>query len=97
MLADAAQRAEQPNHHIVANEPIIDPFTCTTALNEHSAAEKLQIPKRVSNSEARACNQILDAALTLPEMFEQFEPMCVGERVGDLGETSEYLLFRTHT
>jgi hypothetical protein len=53
------------------------------------------MPGRVGESEARAFGQILDAALALPEMFEQFEPMRMSERLRDLGETGEYLLFRT--
>jgi hypothetical protein len=28
-------------------------------------------------------------------VFEQFEPVCVTERLGDLGKTTENLLFRT--
>ena len=50
----------------------------------------------IGEGEARASRQILDAALALPEMFEQFEPMRMGKRVGNLGETYKNLLFRTH-
>jgi len=96
VLADAAESAEQPDHHIVAGEPVVDPFACAAALDERGAAEKLQMPGRVGNSEARACGQILDAALALPEMFEQFEPMRVRKRVGDLRKTRKNLLFWTH-
>ena len=48
---------------------------------------------RIGVGEARPGRQILDAALALPEMFEQFEPMGMGERVGDLRETCKNLLF----
>jgi hypothetical protein len=37
---------------------------------------------------------LLDAALALPETFEQFEPMRMGKRVSDLRETRKNLLFR---
>ena len=49
----------------------------------------------IGEGEARAGRQILDAALALPEMFEQFEPMRMAERLGDLGEACKNLLFRT--
>ena len=47
----------------------------------------------ISEREARTGRQILDAALALPEMFEQFEPMRMGKRVSDLRETRKNLLF----
>jgi len=39
---------------------------------------------------------MLDAALALPEMLEQFEPMRMTERLRDLGKAGEHLLLRTH-
>ena len=94
-LADAAEGGEQ-THHLVTTEPIVDAFAVASALHKRSAAQKLQMPRCVGEGEARAGRQILDAALALPEMFEQFEPMRMGKRVSDLGETCKNLLFRTH-
>ena len=45
--------------------------------------------------EPRAGGKAFDAPLALAEMFEQFEPMGMTERLGDLGETGEYALFGT--
>ena len=50
----------------------------------------------VRQRQAGSGRQILDAALALAEMFEQFETMRVTERLRDLGEAGEYVLFRTH-
>ena len=93
-LADTAEGGEQTHHHLVAGEAIIDALTVATALDKGSTAEKLQMPGGIGEGEAGADRQILDAALALPEMFEQFEPMRMGERVGDLRETCKNLLFR---
>ena len=38
---------------------------------------------------------LFHAPLALTEMFEQFETMCVAERLGDLSETGEYALLWT--
>ena len=93
-LADAAQSGEQTHHHFVANEAIVNALAGTAALDKRSAAEKLQMSGCVGKGEARAGRQLLDAALALSEMFEQFEPMRMGERVSDLRETCKNLLFR---
>ena len=53
------------------------------------------MPGRVREGQARAGGKVLDAPLALAEMFEQFEPMGVAERLRDLGEAGEYALFRT--
>ena len=93
-LADTAEGGEQTHHHLVAGEAIIDALTVATTLDKGRTAEKLQMPRGIGEGEAGAGRQILDAALALPEMFEQFEPMRMGERVGDLRETCKNLLFR---
>ena len=51
----------------------------------------------IGESEARTARQILDAALALSKLFEQFEPMRMRKRVGDLRETCKNLLFWTCT
>ena len=94
-FAEAAEGSEQ-THHFVAGEPVVDALAVASALYERSSAQKLQMSGCIGEGEARAGCQILDAALALPEMFEQFQPMRMGERVGDLGETCENQLFRTH-
>ena len=43
------------------------------ALHKRSATEKLQMSGCIGEGEARAGRQILNAALALTEMFEQFE------------------------
>jgi hypothetical protein len=92
-LADPAKGGEQANDYLVAGEAIIDALAFATALDKGSTAEKLQMPGGIREGEAGTFRQILDAALALPEMFEQFEPMRMGERVGDLRETYKNLLF----
>ena len=94
-LADAAEGGEQTHHHFVAREAIVDALAVASALDKRSAAEKLQMSGCIGEGEARTGRQILDAALALPEMFEQFEPMRMGKRVSDLRETRKNLLFRT--
>lgn len=94
-LADAAEGGEQA-HHLVTSEPIVDALAVASALDKRSAAQKLQMSGCVGECETRASRQFLDPALALPEMFEQFEPMRMGKRVRNLGETRKNLLFRTH-
>ena len=96
-LADAAESTEQPDYRVVARQLIIDALAVAAALDERGAAEKLQVSRCIGEGEARTGRQILDAALALSEMFEQFEPMRVGKRMGDLGETLKNPLFRTHS
>jgi hypothetical protein len=65
-------------------------------LDERGAAEKLRVAGGVGEGQAGPRRQILDAALALPKMFEQFEPMRVAERQRDLRKTGKCLLFRSH-
>jgi hypothetical protein len=95
-LADPAECAEQPDHHIVAGEPIEDPFALSPALHERGAPKELQVARRVRHRQPRPRSEFLDAALSLAEMFEQFEPMRMPEGLRDLGKAGEYPLFRTH-
>ncbi len=95
-LADAAKGGEQTHHHIVSREAIVDALAVASALYERRAAKKLQMSGCIGEGEARTGRQILDAALALPEMFEQFEPMSMGKRMSDLRKTCKNLLFRTH-
>jgi hypothetical protein len=95
-LADAAEGGEQTHHHLIASEAIVDALAGASALDKCSAAEKLQMSGSIGEGEARAGCQILDAALALSEMFEQFKPMRVGQRMGDLRKTRKNLLFWTH-
>jgi len=53
------------------------------------------MPRRIRHGETRALSEVFDAPFTLAEMFEQFEPMRMTERLSDLGETSENALLRT--
>src|SRR5207253_6885660 len=94
-LANTAEGGEQTHHHLVAGEPIVDALAVASTLYERGAAQKLQMSGCIREGVARAGRQLLDAALALPEMFEQFEPMRMGKRVGDLSETCKNLLFRT--
>ena len=86
---------QQPYHRIFARQPIEDPLPLTSSLDERGAAKKLQVPGCVRHRQSRPGGEVFDAALALAEMFEQFEPMGMTERLGDLGETGEYALFRT--
>jgi hypothetical protein len=93
-LADTAKGSEQPHHHLVAGEAIVDALAVATALDKGGTAKKLQMSGGIGEGEARPGRQILDAALALREMFEQFETMDMGKRVSDLRETRKNLLFR---
>ena len=96
-LADAAKGGDQTDDHLVAGEAIVDALAVATALYKLRTAEKLQMSGGIGNGEVGSGRQILDAALALSEMFEQLEPMRVGKRMGDLGETLKNPLFRTHS
>src|SRR5215472_2046690 len=93
-LANAAKGSEQTHHHLVAGETIIHALAVAAAFYKRGAAEKLQMAGLIGESEARPGRQILDAALALSEMLEQFEPVRMGKRVSDLRETRKNLLFR---
>ena len=96
-LADATESAEQPDYRVVAGQPIIDALAVAAALYKRSTAEELQVSRCIGEGEGRTARQILDAALALSEMFEQFKPMRMSKRMGDLGETLKNLLFRAHS
>jgi hypothetical protein len=87
---------QQRHDYIVSGQPIEDPFTVSPALDERCAAEKLQMPGGVRDGQPGPGSQVVDAPLALAEMLEQFEAMGVTERLRYVGETGEYLLFRTH-
>jgi hypothetical protein len=72
-LADAAEGAEQPNHRILAGQPIIDPLAIASAFDERGAAKQLQMARAIGHGEADPAGQVFDAALALPEMFQVFD------------------------
>ena len=53
------------------------------------------MPRGVRECEARPGREVFDTPLALPEMFQQFEPMGMTERLRDLGKAGEDALFRT--
>jgi len=77
-LADTGKGREQTHHHLLASEAIVDAFAVAAALHKRSTAEKLQMSGGIGEGEASTGRQILDTALPLPEMFEQFKPMRMG-------------------
>jgi hypothetical protein len=95
-LADAAKRLQQRHDYIVSGQPIEDPLAVSPALDERRAAEKLQVPGGIRDGQPGPGGQVVDAPLALAKMLEQFEAMGVTERLRYVGETGEYLLFRTH-
>jgi hypothetical protein len=94
-LTDPTQGVQQRDDRVFVRHPIEDPFPLAPWFDEDSAAKKLQVTRCVRHRQARSGSKIFDAPLALAEMFEQFKPMGVTERLGDSGETSEYALFRT--
>jgi hypothetical protein len=94
-LADPAQRVQQADDSIFPRYPIEDPLSLTPSFDERGAAKKLQVSGCVRHGQTRPRGKIVDAPLALAEMFQQFEPMGVAERLGDLGKTGEYALLRT--
>ena len=73
---------------------IENPLAFTPALDERCAAQELQMAGGIRECEAGARRQLFDTPLALPEMFEQFEPVCMAQRLRDLREARENLLFR---
>jgi len=94
-LADPAQRVQQGDHGIFTREPIEDALAFTSPLDECSPTKKLQVAGRVRHSQTRPGRKLFDAPLALSQMFEQFEPMGVAERLRDLCEAGKDALFGT--
>ena len=94
-LADAAQRIQQTDDGIFAREPIEYPLALPPALDQPGAAKQLQVAGTVGERDPGAGREVFDAALTLREVLEQFEPMDVAERLRDLCEAGEDALFGT--
>jgi hypothetical protein len=55
--------------------------------------QDLQVARGVGEAEARPRGKFFDAALALREVFQQFQPMRVTERLGHLSEAGEDRLF----
>ncbi len=62
-------------------------------LHENGATSKLKVSGGVGDGQTGAPGKILDATLTLAEMLEQFEAMGMAERLRNLGEVGEDVLF----
>src|SRR6516165_4616463 len=71
------------------------PLAVTSPVDKCSPTKKLQVAGRVRHSQIRPSRKLFDAPLALSQMFEQFEPMGVAERLRDLCEASEDALFGT--
>jgi hypothetical protein len=54
----------------------------------------LQVARAIGQREADPGGQVFDAALALPEMFQDFEAMGVSERLRDRREAGKYVLFQ---
>jgi hypothetical protein len=63
-------------------------------LHQPRAPQQLQVSGRVGERQTGPHSKILDTALALAEMLQQLQAMSMAERLRDLRETSEYLLFR---
>src|SRR6516162_4117548 len=94
-LAHPAQRVQQTDNGIFTRQPVEHPLSLSAALDQRRASKKLQVPGCVRHRQSRPSGKVFDAPLALAEMFEQFEPMAVAERLCDLSETGEYALFGT--
>ncbi len=95
-LANPAEREQQADDGLLSSKAVEYALAVTPALDESGTTKKLQVPRRICQREAGPRRQILDAALGLAEMFEQFETMRVTERLSDPRQTGEYVLFWTH-
>ena len=93
-FADPTERAEKIDDDLLAGETIIDMLPVTPPLDEGRAAKKLQMPGGIREGQAGPVGKVLDAALALAEMLEQFKAMRMPERPSDLGETGKDVLFR---
>src|SRR6516165_1905120 len=94
-LADPAQRIQQTDDGIFTREPIEYPLALPAALDQPGAAKQLQVAGTVGERDPGAGREVFDAALTLREVLEQFEPMDVAERLRNLCEAGKDALFGT--
>ena len=86
---------QQCHYGILTGQSVEDPLAHAPALDERGATKKLQVSGCVRHCQSGPAGEVFDAPLPLTEMFEQFEPMGVTERLGDLGEADEHALFGT--
>jgi hypothetical protein len=64
------------------------------SLHQPRPPQELQVSGRVGERQTGPRGEILHTARDLAEMLQQLEAMSVAERLRDLRETGEYLLFR---
>ena len=84
---------QQADHRILRCQAIIDAFPFPPALHQARAAEKLKVSGGVGDRQTGAPGKVFHATLTLAEMLEQFEAMGMAERLRNLGEAGEDVLF----
>jgi hypothetical protein len=72
---------------------VIDALPLSPAAHQARAAQKLKVSGRVGERQTGAGGKALHAALPLAEMLQQFEAMGMAERLRNLGEAREYVLF----
>src|SRR5579871_1014608 len=96
-LSDPRKSGEQPDHRLLAREPVIDPLAIAAPLDQCRAPQQLQMPRRISEGEACARREILDAALALSKLLEELEAMRMAECLRDLREAGENPVFGAGT
>jgi hypothetical protein len=92
-LADTAECTQQPDHRVLRREAVIDALSLSSAVHQTRAAQKLKVSGGVGDCQTGAPGKVFHATLTLAEMLEQFEAMGMAERLRNLGEAGEYVLF----
>jgi hypothetical protein len=93
-LADPAERAQQRHHLGIAGEAVENMLAAALGLDQPGPAQDLQMARGVGEAHARLRGQFLDRALSLRQRLQQFEPVCMAERLGNLGQAFENQPFR---
>ncbi len=86
-LGDMMQRGCQSEHGRIA-EAIIDVLAGTPRRQQAGAAHQTQVLRSIGNRQSCPVGQGLHGTLALRQQFENFEPVTVAERLGDIGELS---------
>src|SRR5215470_16196855 len=91
-LSNPPQCCEHIENSVIG-EAIAHEFAFTPRGHEPDAPQMLEMLRGVGHRQPRFLCQNLNAALALPELFEQLKTMSMTEGLGDGGEFAEENLF----
>ena len=87
-FAHRAQGGDEVKH-VISGEPVNHLFATPLPHHQPDAAQRLQVLRCIGDGEAGLRRQGFNALLTLREVFEQVQAVCIAETPGDLGEGGE--------